>query len=238
MPLYRSDHVEYNIDSGHISIVKDDGQSLPAYWARPNRGTKFPGVVLIHAVWSGDHNRAEAALAPLNGLANPIVNSIGPMDYVALQKVWDNSDPRHGGDYLKSGFTSEIDEGQIGAIADGFEAHPDRATNFFYQQSGGAINRVPVDATAFPNRNAVNAPTVVVSWNQDADPEPHIDYIKSYWSTIEPYTDGFYTNVGDFESQQSVNSNYRENHGRLVAIKNTYDPTNLFRRNVNVEPSV
>jgi carboxymethylenebutenolidase len=51
MPLYRSDHVEYNIDSGHISIVKDDGQSLPAYWARPNRGTKFPGVVLIHNWW-------------------------------------------------------------------------------------------------------------------------------------------------------------------------------------------
>jgi carboxymethylenebutenolidase len=51
MPLYRSDHVEYNIESGHIQIIKDDGSSLPAYWAHPARGTRFPGVALIHNWW-------------------------------------------------------------------------------------------------------------------------------------------------------------------------------------------
>ncbi len=123
------------------------------------------------------------------------------------------------------------------AIADGFEGHPDRATNFFYQQSGGAISRVAEDATAFPNRNAVNGPAVIVSWNEDADPGPHVDYIRSYWATVEPFTDGFYTNTGDFETQAAVNSNYRGNHGRLVELKDRYDPGNLFRLNMNVPPS-
>ena len=104
---------------------------------------------------------------------------------------------------------TEIDDAQIDAIVDGFEAHPDRATNFFYQHSGGAINRVAEDATAFPNRNVVNGPAVVVSWNQGVDRQPHVDYIKEYWSTVEKFTDGFYTNTGDFETQNDVNKNYR-----------------------------
>ncbi len=51
MPLYNADHLEYNVESGHIQIVKDDGSNLPAYWAHPARGTKFPGVALIHNWW-------------------------------------------------------------------------------------------------------------------------------------------------------------------------------------------
>ena len=196
-----------------------------------------PPAIIIHAVWSGDHAAAEKALEPLNKLGDPLANTLGPQDYVALQKQWDDSDPRHGGMYLKSGFVSDITPEQMDAIADGFESHPDRNTNFFYQQSGGAINRVAEDATAFPNRNAANGPAVIVSWNQDADPELHIDYIRSYWSTVEPFTDGFYTNTGDFESDAKVRSNYRGNHERLVKLKDRYDPGNLFRLNVNVPPS-
>jgi hypothetical protein len=151
--------------------------------------------------------------------------------------MWDNSDPRHGGDYIKSGFVTDVDGAQIDAIADGFEPHPERSTMFFYQHSGGAINRVNTDATAFPNRNAVTGPAVIVSWNEGVDGSPHVDYIRSYWSTIEKFTDGFYTNTGDYESQESVNRNYRGNHQRLVSLKDKYDPGNLFRLNANIQPS-
>ena len=174
-------------------------------------------------------------LPPFAKLGEPLANTIGPKDYVALQRVWDDSDPRHGGNYIKGGFVTEIDGAQIDAIVDGFEGHPDRATTFFYQPSGGAINRVAEDATAFPNRNVVNGPAIVVSWNQGVDRQPHVDYIKEYWSTVERFTDGFYTNTGDFETQKDINKNYRGNHERLVALKDQYDPTNLFRLNINVD---
>lgn len=196
-----------------------------------------PGAVIIHAVYSGDHSKAEAALPPFAKLGEPLANTIGPKDYVALQRVWDDSDPRHGGNYIKGGFVTEIDDAQIDAIVDGFEGHPDRATTFFYQPSGGAINRVAEDATAFPNRSVVNGPAVVVSWNQGVDRQPHVDYIREYWSTVEKFTDGFYTNTGDFETQNDINKNYRGNYRRLVALKDQYDPTNLFRLNINVKPS-
>jgi FAD/FMN-containing dehydrogenase len=174
--------------------------------------------------------------APAGGKPG-VANTVGPVDYVALQAVWDNSDPRHGGDYIKSGFTPSIDDAQVNAIVDGFEAEPNRSTTFFYGQSGGAINRVAEDATAFPNRNAIAAPTVIVSWNDGADPDPHVEYIRSYWPTIEKFSDGFYTNLGDYETQTSLNKNYRGNYKRLVELKDRYDPDNLFRLNANVQPS-
>ena len=197
-----------------------------------------PGVAIIHAVWSGDPRQADRVLAPLNRIANPIANTIGAKDYVALQRTWDNSDPRQGGDYLKSGFVYDIDDRQIDAIIDGFEPHPDRATNFFFQASGGAIGRVPVDATAFPSRAAINAPTVVVSWNKGVDPDPHIAYIREYWATIEPFTRGFYINVEELSAGDSLVSNFEKNYERLVSVKNEYDPTNLFRLNSNIKPTV
>jgi FAD/FMN-containing dehydrogenase len=217
------------------SLQAPDELSLDFIAALPPGGA--PGAVIIHAVWSGDHAAADKALEPLTKLGDPVANTIGPADYVALQRQWDDTDPRHGGNYIKSGFVSDISSAQLDAIADGFDGHPDRDTTFFYQQSGGAINRVAEDATAFPNRNAANGPAVVVSWNEGADPAPHVDYIRSYWSTIEQFTDGFYTNTGDFESRAALKSNYRGNHQRLVKLKDRYDPGNLFRLNMNVPPS-
>ena len=218
----------------HCQTVGDD-ISLDVIAAAPPGGEA--GAVLLHVMYAGDHSKADKALPPFEKLGEPIANSIGPVDYVALQSMWDNSDPRHGGDYIKSGFVTDVDGAQIDAIADGFESHPDRSTMFFYQHSGGAINRVATDATAFPNRNAATGPAVIVSWNEGADSTAHVDYIRSYWSTIEKFTDGFYTNTGDFETQESLNRNYRGNHQRLVALKDKYDPGNLFRLNANVRPS-
>ena len=212
-----------------------DELSLDLIMATPPGGES--GAILIHAVYSGDQSGAEKALAPLTKISEPLANTIGPIDYVALQRVWDNSDPRHGGDYIKSGFVTEISGAQINAVVDGFEGDPDRSTTFFYGHSGGAINRVAENATAFPNRNAIASPTVVVSWNEGADPEPHIKYIRSYWPTIGKFADGFYTNTGDYETQENLNKNYRGNYKRLVELKDRYDPGNLFRLNANVQPS-
>ena len=62
--------------------------------------------------------------------------------------------------------------------------------------------------------------------------------LRQYWSTIAPFTDGFYTNDAVEESQKQVDENYLGNYPRLVKLKNKYDPTNLFRLNANVRPSV
>lgn len=51
MPVYQPDHVEYAIETGRIQVAYEDGRMLPAYWAHPNTGGVFPGIVLIHDWW-------------------------------------------------------------------------------------------------------------------------------------------------------------------------------------------
>jgi FAD/FMN-containing dehydrogenase len=106
-------------------------------------------------------------------------------DYVALQRSWDNTDPRHSGEYLKSGFIDEFPDKLVDTIVRNYETFEDRGTTMFFQHSGGAIGRVPADQAA-----------------------------------------------------KTVNRNYQGNYERLVRVKNRYDPTNLFRLNANVRPTV
>ena len=191
-------------------------------------------VAMIHVCYSGPANKADKVLAPLKKLGAPLANTIKAVDYVAIQKSFDNADPRVGGDYMKSGFTSGISDGLITAIDDYFEPHPDRLSWLFFQHSGGAIGRVDTDATAFAHRYASHALGAVATWNPGADPAPHFAYNRSFWKELEPHTRGFYTNEVADEAQTVVNANYQGNFDRLLKVKDEYDPTNLFRLNANI----
>lgn len=192
------------------------------------------GVILMHCTYSGAANLADKVLQPLQKLGTPLQNSIGAIDYVALQSSWDNSDPRNGGEYMKSGFTTGISDELIRALVDHFESHPQRTTTALFQQSGGAIGRVPSDATAFAHRYSSHNLLASGAWEPDVDRTPHIKYIRGYWKEIELHTRGYYTNEVADEAQSIVNANYQGNFERLLEVKKTYDPGNLFRLNANI----
>ncbi|MGH8224254.1 MAG: FAD-binding oxidoreductase [Woeseiaceae bacterium] len=196
-----------------------------------------PAACLLHVCHSGTAAEVERDLAPLAKLGEPLANTIKATDYVAVQRSFDNSDPRALGEYLKSGFITGIDDALVGAIADGFRPDPLRTTAFFFQVSGGAIGRVGADATAFPHRYASHSIFCNIAWPLDSDAEPHKAWQRGYWGTIEPFTDGYYTNETANEGQQAINANYRGNYERLLSVKKRYDPTNLFRLNANVRPN-
>jgi len=64
-----------------------------------------------------------------------------------------------------------------------------------------------------------------------------VDYIKNYWSSLERFTDGYYTNEVADEQQPHIDENFRGNIGRLRQIKRQYDPQNMFRLNSNILPA-
>jgi FAD/FMN-containing dehydrogenase len=199
-----------------------------------------PGMVGFGVCYCGDPSGAESVLAPVRQVGTPMIDAIEPMDYVALQRSGDTDDPRARASYLKSGFVPEVSSGLITAIVDGVEGHPNRSTIMFIQHSGGAIGRVGAGDTAFPHRDAFGNLGLGVDWAFGDDPSEHVAWIKEVWTRIEPHTQGFYVNDGDPDAYENdtVTNNYRTNYRRLVEVKNTYDPTNLFRLNANVEPTV
>jgi len=78
---------------------------------------------------------------------------------------------------------------------------------------------------------------VLIDWPAADDPNSHIAWARRYWATLEGYTRGFYINeIGD-EAKAVVDENYMGNYGRLLALKNRYDPSNLFRLNANIVPT-
>jgi len=198
-----------------------------------------PGVVTLEVCYCGPHQNAERALAPIRKLGTPDSDTIRATDYVLVQRSNDAADSRAVGSYIKGGFISQVPGELVSALVDGFEGHPGRMTLLFFQHCGGASGRVADGATAFAQRYALANMMTVAGWRYGVDdPAPHIEATRRYWSTLEPFTRGFYVNDMAREVTASdINANYRGNYGRLVAIKTMFDPTNLFRLNANVRPT-
>jgi FAD/FMN-containing dehydrogenase len=196
------------------------------------------GAAILGVCWSGPESGAERALAPLSVLGNPMMDGVAAMDYVALQRSGDMDDARAQGEYLKGGFLGEIPPDLIRTVLERFEGAPDRSTTLLCQQGGGAIARVAPSATAFAQRDIMVNMLCLVGWRHGDDPAPHMQWGRSFWEGIEPFTHGFYVNDLELEhSREQIQANYRDNHRRLVEVKTRYDPGNLFRLNANIQPA-
>jgi len=196
------------------------------------------GVVILNTCYSGPENLAEKVLSPIRKAGTPIQDGIAAVDYVALQRSSDNNDPRSMGSYMKSGFINEFPDKLVDTIVENYKTMPERGTFMFFQHSGGAIGRVPADATAFAHRKSLAAMFAAVEWPMAESQDQHVAYIREFWKDFEPFTDGWYTNEVSDESARRIGSNYQGNFERLVQVKNQYDPSNLFRLNANVRPTV
>jgi hypothetical protein len=131
----------------------------------------------------------------------------------------------------------------IDTAIDYLEAAPLTDTLILFEPAGGAANRVAPQATAFWNRNSSHDMLMAAYWKVPGDGgERATEWARSAWAKFEPFTEGFYVNLG--EAQQDAHAHahriqaaYGGNYPRLVALKKRYDPTNLFRLNANIKPA-
>lgn len=102
----------------------------------------------------------------------------------------------------------------------------------------GAVQRVGKTDTAFSYRDVTFA-SVIVGVDSDPANAEHVSrWAKEYWSALHPYSaGGAYVNMMMEEGHERVEASYRDNYPRLVAIKNRYDPDNLFHVNQNIKPN-
>jgi FAD/FMN-containing dehydrogenase len=194
-------------------------------------------IVVVEAVWSGDLDKGDAALAGLRKVSHPITDSIAPVSYVKFQQRGDNSN-RHGiRGYMKSSLVNRFTPELTDEVIDVYRPGP--TTAIFFMQAGGAVSRVDPAGTAFPHRSAHSN---MMCWDYWFDEETQdqrqerIAHVRADWKRLEPYTHGFYVNLND-DSEKRTHANYGVNYPRLVEVKNRYDPTNLLRMNANIKPT-
>jgi FAD/FMN-containing dehydrogenase len=190
--------------------------------------------------YSGDPARGEEVIKPLRQF-KPVVDAVRAAPYVQLQSAQDRGSQHGRGYYERSGFVTRIDPELIDSAVDCMEsAQAPGARIMFTGDCAGAFNRVARDATAFWNRDARSTLIVQAFWDDPRDTsaaELHRHWARATFDRLSPHTKGFYVNtLAVDDPTQRIRATYGDNHGRLVALKRQYDPTNLFRRNANIDP--
>jgi hypothetical protein len=193
------------------------------------------GLIGMDVLYCGDPFRGEKELAALRAFGQPTEDGITMVDYLAYQTQFDGALAPGQRNYIKNGMVKEFTPGLIDAMIEGFALDPH--TELFFHTAGGAVAQVSDSATAFPHREAVTMIGMGSTWTDAAEDKQRIGELKRRWALIEPHTGGFYTNLRE-ETPSRTEQNFGPNYDRLVAVKNTYDPTNLFRLNANVKPTV
>jgi len=191
------------------------------------------------AMYSGE---GERVLGPLRELGDPIADLSGPMPYVEAQKLLDEDYPDGWRYYWKSVNISSLSDAVIERLMAHAEAAPSDHSTVDVWYQGGAMGRVRAGETAFGDRSAPYLLGIEANWEEKPeDDEANVAWARDCVDDMRHFSDGgMYLNFPGFleEGQEMVRDAYGENYQRLVALKNEYDPANLFRMNQNIKPTL
>jgi FAD/FMN-containing dehydrogenase len=196
-------------------------------------------VLGMLAMYIGDPDDGADVVRPIKELGPPAVDMIEPMPYTAFQEILDPTAPWGTQVYNSGEHIRELSDEAIDTFvehAGELDAPLSQAIMF---RHGGAVSRVPEDAMAAGHRDAAYMMHPIAVWDDPADSERHISWCRGLCRAMRPYTTGgVYLNMVMDEGENRVRDGYgSEKYRRLVALKDRYDPGNLFSVNQNIKPS-
>ena len=198
-------------------------------------------VILGMLAWAGDADKGDRALAPFRGLATPLADMLKPMPYGELF-AGEEPDAPHVEAVGRTIFLDRVDRDVAARIVAELDEHA-RTSGALMSVAqlrvlGGAMARIPADATAFAHRSSrIMAALAALVETRDELPA-HEDWVIRFASSLLQDDRGAYVNFVLDEGPERVRAAYPgATWDRLVAIKDRYDPTNLFHRNQNIPPS-
>ena len=202
--------------------------------------TATPGapIMTLSLTWAGPLEGADAAVATFSALGQPLAGSIGPQTYLASQGANDEGFDWGHRVYTKSGYLRSIPDDLVDAFIEHAATAPGDDVISIWAM-GGAIARVPEEATAFTGRAApwwIGAETV---WDDPELDDAHIGWARAAIALGEPYqsTGGYVNDVSEADDDDAVRFAYgADKMARLVALKRAWDPDNVFRLNQNIRP--
>ena len=212
--------------------------SIPAVPGFPAEVHGRP-VLILGAVYASPPAAGEARLAPLRRFAEPILDLSATLPYTALQQVFDPFFPwgeqRH---YWKSLYLAGLGSEVVEEITARVERRPSPMSMASVWALGGALGRVDPTATATGERHAPFLLEILANWTEPEETERNVSWARDFFAAMERFGTGK-TNLnfpGLGEDPRFVRAAFGPTYERLVAVKQEYDPTNLFRLNQNITP--
>lgn len=221
------------LGSGVALITAPPADFVP----EPARGKPAAGVILCYA---GSVEDGERVLAPMRAFGPPAVDLVQPMPYTAVQQLLDHANPEGMHNYWSGDFLTGLPEEAIDALVSNAQPAPSPLTQIIVVAGGGALSRVGENETAFGQRHAPFNMHYLSMWPPDhAEDQRNIDFTRALVGAMKPWATGSaYLNfIGD-EGRSRVEAAFGpEKFARLQAIKDVWDPDNVFRHNQNIPPS-
>jgi FAD/FMN-containing dehydrogenase len=210
---------------------------LTAYASLSTTPDGLPAVA-ISLCYCGPLKDGERAVAPVRRFAAPLVDLIRPRSYLKLITQADAGAPNGRHYYEKASTLKHLSDEAIETLADYGAACTSPSSLILIQHVHGAASRVSPTATAFALREESYVISMLAAWN-GGEAARHSAWARACWRALTPFaSSGVYVNFLGNEGEERVRAAYGVNYERLVALKNTYDPTNFFARNQNIRPTV
>jgi FAD/FMN-containing dehydrogenase len=193
-------------------------------------------VIMAMLVHAGDLQAGQRAVAPLRALAAPLADLIRPMPYPQIY-------PPEEGEFHPTAvghtmFVDTIDQRAAETIIDHLRASDAAVRVAQLRVLGGAMARVPADATAFAHRRSKIMVNLAAFYNGPDDRVVRQRWVEEFAAALRQADQGAYVGFLGDEGQTRVHQAYPgATWKRLVAVKARYDPTNLFRLNQNIPPT-
>jgi FAD/FMN-containing dehydrogenase len=193
-------------------------------------------IAMALMAYAGDAEAGERAIAPFRALATPIVDMVRPMRYPELY-------PPEEGEYhpIAAGrtfFIDTFDQREADVMFDYLNNSTAQMAVTQLRVLGGAMARVPTDATAFAHRGRRIMANVAAMYQRPEDAATHEAWVEAFAAALRQDSTGAYVNFIGNEGEARVREAYPgPTWDRLAAIKRRYDPANLFRLNQNIPPA-
>ena len=193
-------------------------------------------IIMAELVYAGEGPAAEAALAPFRSLAAPLADMLKTMPY---PEIYPPDDPNYRPTAeVRTLFIDNVDASVAGMMLDRLKSAPVPFAVTQLRVLGGAMARVPADATAFAHRKSRIMANLVALYGKPEEKEPSEAWVTDYMAALRQTDAGAYVNFLGDEGPQRVRAAYPSpTWERLVSIKKQYDPANLFRLNQNIPPA-
>ena len=217
--------------------VTDDDMLFAAMLTAPDGVTKLVAIAAGHFGPAAD---AEAAVAPIKTFGTPVLDTLQPISYVALNGMLDAAFPKGALNYWKSHFLDRLTDDAIDALIDQFSRCPTPMGQLMLEHFHGAATRVPVTDTAYALRSEGFNVAIIAEWLDPAHNDACRGWARQAYDAMRPFVgDRRYVNYLDDDDivEASLAAVYGPNLPRLRQIKRKYDPENTFRLNLNIPPA-
>jgi hypothetical protein len=196
-------------------------------------------VLIVGTCYAGPIEDGEQRLGPLRACRTPLLDLVGPTRYVDFQSAIDSTVVHGWNYYWKSTHLPELGDDLIDVIVEhAFSSSSPRSYAAMFHLKG-AVSRAADGGTAFGNRQASHSITLDAVWRPGEDfGGRDTAWARGFFDALSPFREGVYVNfLGGDEVPGRVREAYGDSvYDRLVAVKNRYDPENVFHHNQNIRP--